>query len=179
MQINNVKFEKAFKQLKKYKSYPVVLSIRQYKLFSLLINFSALLKGRKAWSHSSYAYFRDGELWEYDMTLARNASTRPLKYHYFDERFKGRVVAHIFPDKKIKKEEFNWGKTYSTKRAVFGWLSFTKQKDSVNKGYCSDEVLDIVENCTGVEYLKNNAKSTPASLYEYAEKRGFKKIIIN
>lgn len=176
--LNIESYKRLEEQLRKYQDYPIILSVRRYKLFSIIINFAAWLKGRDSWSHTAYIYFRDGEAWHYDISLTKGVSTKPLYYEYFYKKYKGRVVAHILPNKKKKKEIFNWNKSYSTKMAILAWSKFIKQNDKKNKGYCTDEVLDVVEYVTDKQLLGNNAKVTPAILYHFCEKKNFKRINI-
>lgn len=177
-------YSKVSKKISKNAKQPIVLHIRRYKLFSLLINLGAVLKGREPWSHTAFLYFENGHPWVYDMTASKDAAIKPLFHSYFSGDFWGKVEAHVIPDEMISPvniQMFNWGKQYSALKAIkawFSWLPFISNRDSFSKAYCTDEVLDIIERLTGKQYIVNNAKSTPASFYAYAQKRKFKKIDI-
>lgn len=166
--------------LTQYNQHIAILSVKYYgfdlaTMPARIVQFGAWLKNRKEnFAHTAMMYIENNEIKSLEIT-PKNIKACKISEIYFDKNFKGKVVMHFIPrvveDYKDMLNYINNNivkqKQYSVLKAFRAWFDvFGDQKDTVSKIYCTDAILDIIEQYLHLNLVSNNAEITPSELYE-------------
>lgn len=162
------------------KEYPMIASVRSYKPIALIINLAAIIRGLEPWSHTFYIYVHNNKVYYHEITFFHGVRNGLLSKKYLKKRYKGRLQVHIIPYKKVRQENFESYKRYSTTMAILSWLMgvfkvFRKkrQKDSSLSSYCSDKGLDVAESTIDNQIVEDNFRYTPSYLKYTLDSKGY------
>jgi hypothetical protein len=146
-----------------------------HNLLSCLVAISAKLRGRKDIYHTSMIVNDGDKILSLEITPKQIALV-PFKKAYFSGHFKGILYGQVIKGNKtnednakivkhIKNNVLN--KKYGKLKAFrsWTWWRFWDQQDDDKTIYCTDKILDIVENFSDHNIHGNNAEITPAGLY--------------